>query len=42
MRKIKEEIENKPEIVLNAPTTTPVKRLDAVKAARDLNLRFKF
>jgi len=41
MKKIKEEIENKPKVVLNAPTTTPVKRLDAVKAARDLDLSYK-
>ena len=41
MKKIREEIENNPEIVLNAPSTTVVKRLDAVKAARELDLKFK-
>jgi glycine dehydrogenase subunit 2 len=41
MRKIREEIDNSPELVLNAPNSTVVKRLDAVKAARELDLRFK-
>jgi len=33
--------EKKPQILKNAPLTTPVKRLDEVKAARDLDLRWK-
>lgn len=41
MIKIKEEAEKNPEIVLNAPNNTPVKRLDAVQAARNPVLRFK-
>ena len=41
MIKIKKEAETNPEIVKSAPQTTPVKRLDAVKAARELDLRFK-
>ena len=41
MIKIKEEAEKKPEIVKTAPQTLPVKRLDAVKAAREPNLRWK-
>ena len=42
MIKIKDEASSDPEIVKNAPHTTVVKRLDAVKAARELDLRFKF
>jgi len=41
MKKIKEEIEKDPEILKNAPTKTPVRRVDEVKAAKDLNLRWK-
>tara|TARA_Y100000310_G_scaffold332216_2_gene407400 strand:+ start:1331 stop:2662 length:1332 start_codon:yes stop_codon:yes gene_type:complete len=41
MIKIKEEAEKNPEIVKGAPHSTPVKRLDAVKAAREPNLRWK-
>ena len=40
MKKIRQEIDNNPSVVLNAPSTTVVNRLDAVKAARELNLRF--
>jgi len=40
MKKIREEIDNSPEKVLNAPSNTVVKRLDAVKAARELDLRY--
>lgn len=40
MKKIREEIENSPEKVLNAPSNTVVKRLDAVRAARELDLRY--
>jgi glycine dehydrogenase subunit 2 len=39
--KINEEIETSQELVLQAPHTTPVKRLDDVKAAKDINLRYK-
>ena len=41
MIKIKDEANSDPEIVKTAPHTTVVKRLDAVKAARELNLRHK-
>jgi glycine dehydrogenase subunit 2 len=34
-------IEN-PEIVINAPSTTPVKRVDDVKAVKELNVRYQF
>jgi glycine dehydrogenase subunit 2 len=40
MIKIKEEAEKKPESVKNAPSSTPVKRLDDVQAARKPVLRF--
>lgn len=40
MKKIRDEIDNEPELVLNAPSSTVVKRLDAVKAARELDLRY--
>jgi glycine dehydrogenase subunit 2 len=42
MIKIKEEAENNPDKVKNAPNNTVVKKLDAVKAARDPRLRFEF
>jgi len=42
MIKIKDEATNDPEIVKNAPITTVVKKLDAVKAARDPELRMCF
>jgi len=35
------EIETDPEIVVQAPHTTPVRRLDEAKAARDLDVCFK-
>ncbi len=38
MLKIDEEVKNKPELVKNAPHTTPVKRVDEVKAARHPHL----
>lgn len=41
MKKIREEIEQDPEFVKNAPYTTPVLRLDEVKAARFPKLRWK-
>ena len=40
MKNIREEINTNPEIVLNSPSTTIVKRLDAVKAARELDLKW--
>lgn len=36
--KIAKEAETQPELVLNAPSATPVKRLDDALAARDLNI----
>ncbi len=41
MIRIKQEAETCPETVREAPHTTPVRRLDEVKAARELNLTFK-
>lgn len=40
MLKIADEAKNNPELVLNAPLTTPVKRLDDALAARKLNVRW--
>jgi glycine dehydrogenase subunit 2 len=40
MKKIRQEIKGEPRLVLYSPSKTIVKRLDAVKAARELNLRF--
>lgn len=40
MLKIAEETKNTPELVLNAPLTTPVKRLDDAMAVRKPNLKF--
>lgn len=39
--KIREEMELDPELVQNAPYTLPVRRLDDVKAARELNLTWQ-
>ncbi len=41
MIQIAKEAEENPEIVISAPQNTPVTRLDEVKAARDLNVRWK-
>ncbi len=41
MKKIAHEAETQPELLHNAPTTTPVGRLDGVKAARQPNLRYE-
>ncbi len=41
MIKIREEAEKNPELVKNAPHTMLVTRLDAVKAAREIDLRWK-
>ncbi len=40
MKKIREEIKNDSSKVLEAPSSTVVKRLDAVKAAKELDLRY--
>jgi len=40
MIQIANEVENNPDIVRNAPHNTPVARLDEVKAARDLDVRW--
>ncbi|MCG7898694.1 MAG: aminomethyl-transferring glycine dehydrogenase subunit GcvPB, partial [Candidatus Thiodiazotropha weberae] len=41
MRTIKQEAENQPDLVKQAPHTMPVKRLDDVRAARELDLAYK-
>jgi len=41
MKKIKKEAAENPELLHNAPTRTPVRRLNEVKAARELDVRFK-
>jgi glycine dehydrogenase subunit 2 len=41
MIKIKKEAETSPELVKTAPHSTPVRRLDDVKAARELNLVYQ-
>ncbi|MES9941219.1 MAG: aminomethyl-transferring glycine dehydrogenase subunit GcvPB [Candidatus Thiodiazotropha sp. 6PLUC2] len=41
MCKIKGEAESQPDVVKNAPHTMPVKRLDDVRAARELDLAWK-
>lgn len=38
MRRIRAEIENEPDKLKNAPYTTPCRRLDEVKAAKDINV----
>ena len=38
--KIAEEVETNPDIVKNAPHTTPVSRLDEVGAAKELNISY--
>lgn len=40
--KISEEAKTNKDMVLHAPHTTPVKRLDEVKAAREPKLRYNF
>jgi glycine dehydrogenase subunit 2 len=37
---VKKEVESTPEIVLNSPHTLPVKRLDDVRAVRELNVNY--
>ncbi|MCK9331271.1 MAG: aminomethyl-transferring glycine dehydrogenase subunit GcvPB [Candidatus Cloacimonetes bacterium] len=41
MLEINEECINNPQIVLNAPTNTPVRRVDDVKAVKELNVRYQ-
>jgi glycine cleavage system P protein (glycine dehydrogenase) subunit 2 len=41
MEEILEEVHSQPELVKTAPHTTPVRRLDEVKAARELDLAWK-
>jgi glycine dehydrogenase subunit 2 len=41
MKEILEEAHAQPDLVKNAPHTTPVRRLDDVKAARELDLVWK-
>jgi glycine dehydrogenase subunit 2 len=41
MLEINEECISNPDIVLNAPSQTPVKRVDDVKAVKDMNVRFR-
>jgi glycine dehydrogenase subunit 2 len=40
MRQIAKEVEENPGTVISAPHNTPIGRLDEVKAARDLNVRW--
>jgi glycine dehydrogenase subunit 2 len=40
MKEILEEARTQPDLVKSAPHTTPVRRLDDVKAARELNLKW--
>jgi glycine dehydrogenase subunit 2 len=40
MRKIQEEAENNPDLLHEAPHTQPVRRLDEVRAARELDVRW--
>lgn len=39
---IAKEVEDNPDLLLNAPTNTPVSRLDEAAAARNLNVRYRF
>ena len=41
MRKIAQEADSNPEILKNAPYNTPVRRIDEVKAARELILKYR-
>jgi len=42
LESIIKEINGNPQIVKEAPHTTPVKRLDEVKAAKELNIKYNF
>jgi glycine dehydrogenase subunit 2 len=41
MKKIRQEASDTPELLKNAPTNTPVRRLDEVKAIKELKVRWK-
>ena len=41
MQKIAEEAQSEPDMVKGAPYTLPVRRLDDVRAARELDLRWR-
>jgi len=41
MKKIDQEAKDNPELLHNAPVTTPVRRLDEVKANKEVNCRYK-
>ena len=41
MTEVRDEARSQPELVRSAPHTMPVRRLDDVKAARDLDLAWK-
>lgn len=41
MKEILEEIEAQPDMVKNAPHTMPLRKLDEIKAARELDLTWK-
>ena len=41
MKKIAEEARTNPELLKNAPTSTPVRRLDEVLAAKNLDVRYE-
>ncbi|GKT17796.1 aminotransferase class V-fold PLP-dependent enzyme, partial [Aduncisulcus paluster] len=41
MKQIAHEAVNEPELLKNAPHRTPVRRIDEVRAARDLILKYK-
>lgn len=41
MKTIRQEAENSPELLKNAPHDTPVRRLDEVKAVKELKIRWK-
>ena len=40
MKKIAKQAENDPDVLKNAPVTTPLRRLDETKATRELDLRW--
>jgi glycine dehydrogenase subunit 2 len=42
MIEIANEVENNPDMVKNAPHTTPVSRLDEVRAIRQPDIRYNF
>ena len=40
MKQVAEEIEKEPQMVQQAPHTMPIRRLDEVRAARELNVKW--